>query len=124
MVLYVASDLLWASRIKSTGEAAGVPCRPVRNLEMLEARLGDSPVRALVVDLEAGETGLSMITRLRAPSASDRARAVRIVAFGPHVDVGAMQAAKAAGADTVMTRGAFNSRLVEVLRELDQEVHN
>ena len=49
--MYCCGDLLWASKIKSTGEAIGVGCRPVRNREMLAARLADSPVKAVLVDL-------------------------------------------------------------------------
>ena len=53
MVLYCAADLIWATRIRAAAEAAGIPSRPVRDLAMLEARLADSPVRGLIVDLEA-----------------------------------------------------------------------
>ena len=117
MVCYCAADLLWATRIKSTADALGVPCRPVRNLEMLEARLVDSPVRSLIVDLES-ENGLSLIRRLRGEGADERARGIRIVAFGPHVGVEVLQEAKRAGADEVMARGAFSARLPEILGQL------
>jgi hypothetical protein len=73
MVLYCAADLLWATRIKSTADALGVPCRPARTVEMLEARLSDSPVRALLVDLEAGENALALIRRLRRARTSEPA---------------------------------------------------
>ncbi len=42
MILYLAADLLWASKIKGTADALSIPCRPVRTLEMLEARLGEA----------------------------------------------------------------------------------
>lgn len=118
MILFCASDLIWATKIKSTAESLGLPCRPARHLEMLEARLGDSPVRALIVDLESGETALALIQRLRDTRASAANRAIRIVAFGPHVGVEALQAAKQAGADEVMPRGAFSARLPNILQEL------
>ena len=59
MVLYLASDLLWATRIKSCADdlTPPVPARPVRDLKMLEARLADSPVKGLLLDLAAGEEG-------------------------------------------------------------------
>src|SRR5207302_1577912 len=87
------------------------------NLDMLEARLADSPVRSLIVDLEA-EFAMPLIHRLRAEGADEKAKSVRIVAFGPHVAIEALQAAKQAGADAVMARGAFGGRLPQILQEL------
>lgn len=117
MILYCAADLIWATKIKGTADALGVACRPVRNLEMLEARLVDTPVRALIVDLESGDTGLGLIQRIKS-SADASQRSIKVVVFGPHVAVDRLQAARAAGADSVMARGAFNARLPEVLKAL------
>lgn len=83
---------------------------------MLRARLADSPVRALIVDLEA-ETALELIRDLRAAGKG----AVRVVAFGPHVAVQAFEDARAAGADAVMARGAFSARLPAVLKQLSED---
>lgn len=118
MILYCAADLLWASKIKGTADALGLACRPVRNLEMLDARLVDSPVRSLVVDLES-EAGLGLIRRVREDAARGGA-GVRVVAFGPHVDVERLAEAKRLGADAVMARGAFAARLSSILVELDR----
>ena len=114
MVLYCAADLLWATRIKSTADALGVPCRPARNEQMLRDRLGDSPVRALIVDLESADgPGLIGVVRSLTPPGS-----VRVVAFGPHDATEALMDARAAGADSVMTRGAFSARLADLIRDL------
>lgn len=135
MILYHAADLLWASKIKGTADALGIPCRPVRNAEMLAARLADAPteqsprgVVAFLADLDppATETSLALIQQLReamarlpnSSASSGSAGSVQIVAFGPHVDTEALRAAKSAGADTVMTRGAFNAKLPELLKQL------
>ena len=116
MVCFCAADLLWATKIKSTADALGISCRPVRNLDMLEARLVDSPVRALIVDLEAGHVAIELI--LRAKSGPPRPR---VLAFGPHIDTASLDAARQAGADAVLARGAFNARLPDLLRELDTD---
>ncbi|MBY0112982.1 MAG: hypothetical protein K2Y21_09185 [Phycisphaerales bacterium] len=143
MILYLAADLLWASKIKATADALGLPCRPVRNMEMLEARLGDSPVRALIVDLDVAETALAMIGRVKGrvvgPAASSSGKdalpdagartdasspnpgassAIRVLAFGPHIEKNTLQAARDAGADDVLTRGAFDHHLDAVLTKL------
>ncbi|MFG0259039.1 MAG: hypothetical protein ACF8LK_01695 [Phycisphaerales bacterium JB041] len=119
MILFVCADLLWATRIKSTAESVGVAARPVRSLEMLEARLADSPVNALVVDLEAGETGIGLIERLRGPDSSEAERAITVLAFGPHVMTELFEQARAAGADRAMARGGFAAQLPQILQTLD-----
>lgn len=119
MILFICADLLWATRIKSTAESVGVAARPARTLEMLEARLADSPVHALVVDLEAGDTGLGLIERLRGPEASEAERAITVLAFGPHVMTDLFAQARAAGADRVVARGGFAAQLPQILRTLD-----
>lgn len=114
MILYYAADLIWATRIKSTADSLGVGCRPVRNRDMLLARLADCQVRMLIVDLETGADGIEMIRTLRSvsPAASPP---IRVIAFGPHVNHEALGSAKNAGADQVLTRGAFDHRLIEIL---------
>jgi len=119
MILYLAADLIWGTRVRSVGDGLGIPMRPARSLEMLEARLADSPVKAVLLDLETGDTAMQMIERLRGPNASDADRGVRIVAWGPHVLVDLLHAAKAAGADVVMARGAFSARLMDLLPALE-----
>jgi len=116
MIVYCAADLLWATRIRAAADAAGVPARPVRSPDMLDARLADSDVRTLIVDLEAGPVALELVRRLRGPDAGARLRAVHVVAFGPHVDRAGLDAARQAGADMVLPRGAFDALLPRSVR--------
>lgn len=118
VIVYLASDLVWATRIKAMAEDLGLPARPVRSLEMLEARLADSAVTAFIADLEKPEEALAMMARLRGPGASDKDRGVRIVAFGPHIARDRLQQARDAGADDVMPRGAFDHHLADILLKL------
>ncbi len=121
MILYHSADLIWATKIKGAAEALGFAARPVRSIEMLEARLADSPVVALIVDLDAPEVAIALVQRVRlnpmSPSVTSQRR-IKVMAFGPHVAVAEMQAAKAAGADTVMARGAFSTRMSNVIKDL------
>lgn len=133
MILYLASDLLWATRIKRAAEDLRIAARPVRSLEMLEARLGESrpsevrgdsgesasePITGVILDLESPDAALDILGRLRGPSATDADRAIRILAFAPHVKTDLMAQAKAAGADRVLPRGAFDGNLGRLLGEL------
>jgi hypothetical protein len=121
MLLYAAADLIWASKIKATADAMGLPARPVRTLEMLEARLADTPdIAALLVDLDKGDDGLALIARLRDPAkgATQREARIRVLAWGPHVARELLQAARDAGANDIMTRGSFDAHMEETLLTL------
>ncbi|USN97896.1 MAG: hypothetical protein H6810_06785 [Phycisphaeraceae bacterium] len=118
MVLYSAADLLWATRIKSTADAMGVPCRPARTAAMLRARLGDSEVRAVLLDLDAPEQAWELLAVLRGPDAGERENSIRVIAWGPHVAVDLFAKARELGADEVLTRGAFASALPDLLVRL------
>lgn len=113
MILYLAADLMWASKIKGHADALGLACRPVRTLEMFEARLADCEVVALVVDLDKPVEAMAMIGRARTAE-----KPIRVLAFGPHVERGALQAARDAGADAVMTRGMFDRDMADILLKL------
>jgi hypothetical protein len=120
MILYLAADLIWASKIKSTADALELPARPVRSLEMLEARLADSPVRAAVLDLEA-DAVWDVLNRLRDPEALPSALLVRILCFGPHVDKAGFDRARLAGAHEVIPRGAFDRGMPDWLIRLNRD---
>jgi CheY-like chemotaxis protein len=124
MVLYLAADLLWASRIKATAAAVGVNARPVRSLEMLNARLADAPaedpVRGVFLDLQQPEEAMAMLARLRGPDAPQEARSIPVICWAPHVETDLMAQAKAAGADRVLTRGAFDAQLEGLIAALRQ----
>lgn len=137
MLVYSASDLAWGVRVKSTAEALGLPARPVRTLQMLEDRLLDSPVRALIVDLDHPDQdfSLALIRRAASENAGPGARGagadnptprisgarIRVLAFSPHVHRELMQAARDAGADEVLPRGAFAANLPEILIKLSAD---
>jgi CheY-like chemotaxis protein len=122
MILYLAADLLWATKIKGCAESLGLACRPVRTLDMLDARLAErtaeAPVSAVLLDLEKPDEALAMIERLRGPGAAPEDRRVRIVAFGPHVLKELFQRARDAGADEVLARGALDRNMQDVLLAL------
>lgn len=125
MILYLASDLLWASKIKGTAEALGLTARPVRSVEMLEARLAElgpgssDPVHSLVLDLESGPLAFELLHRLKRDPGSWE-QGIRVVAFGPHVETDVLNWARGAGAGSVLTRGAFAARLPDLLTDLSR----
>ncbi len=123
MIVYFASDLLWASKIKATADAIGVAARPVRDTTMLDARLADSEVRGLMLDLDAPERAFELLAHLRTrqKEAEMQAKlaAVRVCAFGPHVNTADLERAAREGCDPVLTRGAMDRSMERVLRFLE-----
>jgi len=85
---------------------------------MLRARLDDSDVRALLLDLDAPEAAWELLGVLRGDDADESHRSIRILAWGPHVAVDLFERARESGADEVMTRGAFSSQLPDLLVRL------
>lgn len=83
MLLYLAADLIWATKLKATAQGIGIEARPVRSMEMLEARLADSPVKAIVLDLDKPDEALAFIARLRGEPSSEADRKIRVLAWGP-----------------------------------------
>lgn len=124
MIVYFASDLLWASKIKATAEALGINARPVRDTAMLDARLADSEVRGVVLDLDTPDTAFLLLNHLKTrltDSSPDTPRPpIRVAAFAPHVNTEAIERAKREGCSLVLTRGAMDRNMESVLRELDQ----
>jgi len=118
MIVYLANDLIWATKIKGAGDAMGLACRPVRTLKMLEDRLADSQVVALIADLDAGDRTFELIGRLRGEVASEAEQRIRVLVFGPHVDHDGLQRARQAGADEVLARGVFSANLPEIMLRL------
>lgn len=57
MILYLAADLLWASKIKGAADALAIPCRPVRTMEMLEARLAEAAAVQAAGSANVGSAG-------------------------------------------------------------------
>lgn len=103
-VVFYTGDLIFSAKVSSTGAALNVPVRVVRTVADLAP--GAS---LLLVDLDADG----------AVDAIDRCRTMvptpRIVAFGPHVRGDLLAAAREAGADEVLVRSVFVTRLPELL---------
>lgn len=108
MILYRASDLIWASRIRATAEAVGVRVRPAS-----VAALAEETPTALLVDLESGNEAMDVIAEVKRNHPG-----CRIIAFGPHVREDLFEMARRAGADEALPRGAFDHRLAEILRSV------
>ena len=109
----LVTDLIFSTKITSTGKAVGNPLLVARTLDKLREHLdaaGAAPV-TLLVDLNSANVDpLAAITLAKAHPA-----APRVIAFLSHVQVDLAAAARTAGADQVMARSAFSAQLPALL---------
>lgn len=123
MIIYRCADLLFATKVRSTADALGVPARPVRNPDMLQKRLdqvddgkANGPVTGALIGLDdeaAGQEAAKLIRQVKAFDPS-----IPVIAFAGHVETEALRAGADAGADRVMTNGQFTQSLPALLQEL------
>lgn len=109
------TDLLFSTKITSTGQALGVPVTVARGVDTLVEKLGaasgDDSAALVIVDLNSSGDPVEAIRRLKA-----LAPAPRVIAFLSHVQVELATAARNAGADEVMARSAFSMNLPTILK--------
>ncbi|OGS90292.1 MAG: hypothetical protein A2Z95_02680 [Gallionellales bacterium GWA2_60_18] len=96
-ILLWAEDLMTKTRLQSAWKAAGAAVLPKNSEEMPEL---------IVMDLTARDA-VAHIERLRA-----KHPATDILAFGPHVDAEGFNAAKAAGATELVSRGSVLDKVL------------
>ena len=102
-VVMLSGDLMFASRVKSAAQRAG------RTFQ-LSGSLPDgdlTSVAFVILDLATRSGVLPEIS----VQCADRCPHARLIAFGPHVQVEKLQAARQAGIEQVMTNGQFDRQL-------------
>jgi DNA-binding NarL/FixJ family response regulator len=110
--LLLSRDLMFTVKIVSTAKELGRMVKAVGRVEQAEAFLAENRPRAVFVDLTAGDlVTAESLTKLMAmvPDAP-------FIAFGPHVETEAFDAARAAGCHEVLTRGKFTATLPDLIR--------
>ncbi|MCX5660429.1 MAG: hypothetical protein NTW19_12000 [Planctomycetota bacterium] len=117
MIVYCCPDLIFGTKIRSTADSLGVPARPARDAQALNNRLTrvddgkvNEPVTGVLIDLELGEVGLSLLEQIKKFDA-----AIPVVAFGSHVATEVLASARERGADFVLSRGTFSTQLPSIL---------
>lgn len=124
MIVYCCTDLIFATKIRSTAESLDIITRPARDAQALQNRLDqvddgkpNDAVTGVLVDLELGPAAMELIRQAKTQSGDNPPA---IVAFGSHVQTASMEDAQTAGADFVMPRSSFTVNLVSILERLNQ----
>jgi CheY-like chemotaxis protein len=109
----LSRDLMFTVKITGTARELGCKVQVAGNVELASTLIAEHRPRAVFVDLAAGPLASpETLTRLLAEAGPD----TPFVAFGSHVDVKALAAAKAAGCHEVMPRSKFTAQLPDLIR--------
>jgi DNA-binding NarL/FixJ family response regulator len=107
----LVTDLMFSSRIMAEARAAGATVKSVRSLEALQAQVASSQCSMVIIDLNTD--GIDVIGAIRTTRSTSPQ--IRIVAFASHVQADLIKAAREAGANEVMARSAFVTKLPAIL---------
>lgn len=107
LVLMLSDDLIFNSRVMGTAKDMGAIVRTARNSEVLLKLARESPSACVIIDL--ANPGLRIGDL--AGDLKQLQPAARVIAYGSHVDVAGLQAAREAGCDVVLPRSQFVANL-------------
>jgi len=110
MILLISSDLMVISTVDNAAISKAVKTQAAASSEGISGKKLDT-ISLVIVDLESAREDIgTIVSNLRTPMPS-----AKIVAFGPHVKVHALELAAEAGCDLVLARGQFFGQLNSIL---------
>jgi len=112
-VLLVTGDLAAVSRVDGAAARVGATVLTVLSVDHAAANCATDAIDLVIVDL--GVPSLNVQALVEQVKAAAR-KSPRIAAFGSHVHVEKLAAAREAGCDQVMSRGQFFGQLDSVIR--------
>ncbi len=115
--LLFSADLMWISRVTGTAQALNLLIKPARTLEQLEELAQQLAPRCVIFDLELAKEIIAEATKRVREASAGSPSSPRLVAFGSHVDVASLQAARDAGCDPVLPRSKMADQLPELLKQ-------
>lgn len=112
-ILAAVDDFLFRSKIRATAKQIGVDMAFAADAEEMMAKARDLKPSLLIFDLNSAKT--DPIPTIAALKANPATAGIRALGFVSHVDTLTISAAKRAGADEIVARGAFATNLAEIL---------
>lgn len=111
-IVFVSADLLFWSRVFSLARSAGSEAVRVADEDGMERAFRQGGVTRILADLSVPGVDLpGWAARWKSLDAPPE-----LVAFGSHVDEGALEAARRAGFDRVLPNSRFNREVAELVR--------
>jgi CheY-like chemotaxis protein len=116
LILAAVQDLLFKSKISETADQLGANVKFARKPErLLESARTEDP-DLIIFDL--GSDHLRPLELLAALKNDPEVASIPTLGYLPHVEQELAEAARNAGCDRVMPRGAFTKRLPELLSDV------
>jgi PleD family two-component response regulator len=113
-VIAAVSDMIFASKIRGTGEQSNVSVSFARSADSLFDAAKTEVPSLIILDLHATQLDpFALAARLKA---DDQLRSVPLIGFFSHVQTELQARAVEAGFDQVLPRSAFTKHLPEILR--------
>jgi CheY-like chemotaxis protein len=113
MIVAAVDDLLFSSKIRNVCKRLELPVVFARSPEAVLDATRQDGVHLAIFDLDSERLqSLEAIAGLKADPAL---AGIRAIGFASHVNTEVLAAAKAAGADEVLSRGAFTAHLPDLL---------
>lgn len=121
MILAVLDDLMFTSKIRSAATAAGVTIAFARSREAALTAIHEHRPTLVILDLNNPRTDpLGLVSALKDLDRDGSRPAIPTLGYVSHVDTPTIEAARAAGLDTVLARSAFTQRLPDLLLQSDR----
>ena len=111
-VLLVGQNLFFLGRVEALAEPLGYEVQRATTESAFSEYYASRRLALLLVDLEGDESIWSKV--LEDIDHQDE-QGVKVVAFGPHENVGMLERARALGCDLVLNKGEFNRDLPKII---------
>jgi hypothetical protein len=112
---YLTADLMFPSRVEGVAQRVGVPLVVLPSLAALMRRWTDEQAAnrptLVLIDLATWDAAVAEFLA----EAKLLPEPPTVVAYGPHVQTAALEAARAGGCDYVLTRGQFDQQMAAML---------
>ncbi len=113
-IVALVTDLIFSTKIASTGATFGAPVRITRNLDDFRTAINEADTKLAIIDMNA--SGMDPLDAIRI--ARESPRAPHTIAYLSHVQTDLAESARANGVDEVMPRSEFSARLPAILQSV------
>lgn len=118
-VLLLTKDLLLGSQINGAATASGCDVQEVLSADSLRKAIDQEAAQFVVLDLTCA--GVRDELGELVPFLKSQSSPPTVIAYGPHVQEGALATAEEAGCDRVMTRGQLHRELDRLFLSSDAD---
>ena len=110
--IYLTSDLFFSSRVTSLAREHGWPLEMAASIDALRDKVADREIVLLIIDLGKFAAQVPELLAELGPGRTE----MRVVAYGPHVNEAALETARQAGCDEVLSQGQFSQLAGQILQ--------